>query len=179
MIVGIELLASIHAWDVNAFYKVNRAQRIKSLQRLAVSLSKTADGWLYPAIPVLLFILELEPASEFLYVLLLAFGLERIVYLVAKKSFKRKRPANILPGFHSIVTASDEFSFPSGHTSAAFLVVTLLVCIVSPYLAMLYLWSAAVGCSRVILGVHFPSDILMGAMLGTGLAIFSMNYISL
>ena len=41
-----------------------------------------------------------------------------------------------------------------------------------PVLAM-YLWAAGVGLSRVLLGVHFPGDILAGALMGSGIALFT------
>ena len=49
--------------------------------------------------------------------------------------------------------------------------VTLLVMFYGPAFAVLYLWSAAVAVSRVILGVHFPSDILVGSVMGISIAL--------
>lgn len=178
MLVGTELLESIHRWDVNAFHRVLHAHRYRPIVSAAFWTSRTADGWLYPLIPLSLYWMGSEQAVLLFSTLLLAFALERTVYFLAKKGFKRKRPANILPDFKSIVIASDEFSFPSGHTSAAFLTATTLTLLVSPLFAVLYLWSLAVGCSRVILGVHFPTDILMGAILGSTAATFALHYIT-
>lgn len=177
MIAGTELLASIHQWDVNAFHRMLQAHRFKSIVNGAYCISRSADGWPYPIMAALIYWLNDEHGLIFISTLALAFGLERTIYLIAKKGFKRKRPANILPNFHSLVIASDEFSFPSGHTSGAFVFVTALVLVLDPMFALLYCWSAAVGCSRVILGVHFPTDILMGAILGSATAAFSLSYI--
>ena len=71
-----------------------------------------------------------------------------------------------------MITASDEFSFPSGHTSGAFLVATALTILLPPVgiAGYLYGWAALVALSRVILGVHFPLDTLAGALLGGSLA---------
>ncbi len=96
--------------------------------------------------------------------------IERIIFFVAKNTFRRQRPAENLNAFSTLVVASDKFSFPSGHTSAA----TLYAAIIYQHFpiigALLLLWAAGVGASRVVLGVHYPSDILAGASLGLAIA---------
>ncbi|WP_414980881.1 phosphatase PAP2 family protein [Congregibacter sp.] len=132
-------------------------------------ISYTADGYLYVLISGFV-VLAVGTDSVFLPHTLLAFAIERVVYWVMKNSLKRKRPAEALPGFKSHIIASDEFSFPSGHTSAAFLFVTLLVFHFGPALVLVYPWAMAVAMSRVYLGVHFPTDTVMGAVLGSSIA---------
>lgn len=133
-------------------------------------ISRSADGYLYVLIGGLV-ALAVGTDSVFLPHVLLAFGVERVVYWVLKNSLRRKRPAEALPDFKSHIIASDEFSFPSGHTSAAFLFVTLLTFHFGPALVLLYPWAIAVAMSRVYLGVHFPTDTVMGAILGSGIAL--------
>ena len=105
----------------------------------------------------------------------MAFLIERFIYFVVKNSLKRNRPEAALKNFRSIITPSDQFSFPSGHTSAAFMMATLLSFHFPSLLIPLYCWATLVGCSRVVLGVHFPTDILVGSILGIGTALFSLG----
>ena len=84
-----------------------------------------------------------------------------------------------MPGFRSLIVASDQFSFPSGHSSGAFLLATALAVIYAGPLLVVYLWACCVGFSRVILGVHFPGDILAGATMGTTITLLSARLLGI
>lgn len=88
-----------------------------------------------------------------------------------KQLFKRKRPFRKYSNFVA-VTQPSGYSFPSGHTSSAF---STAVSLSEAYpkwyvIAPSLLWSSSVAYSRMYLGVHYPSDIAAGALLGSGLA---------
>ena len=91
-----------------------------------------------------------------------------------KYSIKRERPFNTYPDIEK-VTAAPGYSFPSGHTSTAFATATSLSMeypkwyIIAPSFA----WASAVGYSRMHLGVHYPSDVVAGAIVGSGSAYIS------
>jgi undecaprenyl-diphosphatase len=112
---------------------------------------------------------------QLLYCLLLGFTLERPLYLVLKNVCRRDRPEATLK-IPSFIIPSDRFSFPSGHTSAAFLVATLVSAFYPALAPLLFSWAIMVGMARVILGVHFPTDTLIGAVMGSTLALASMEY---
>ena len=170
----MKLLYSIHKYDVFMFTWLINTRMHGVLTKTSLYLSKTGDGQLYVLVAGMLYWLEgLENAC--LQAVLLAFLIERPIYFVLKNSLKRNRPETALTNFRSIITPSDQFSFPSGHTSAAFMMATLLGLYFPPLLIPLYCWATGVGCSRVVLGVHFPSDILVGAILGIGTALFSLG----
>lgn len=164
-------LRCIQQFDTRSFLCVARQPSTSLLARLALLVSASADGWLYSLLVPVLILARPESSRELLQLALTAFIFERCCYFVLKHTFRRNRPQQALDGFMAAIKPADRFSLPSGHTSAAFLFVTLLCVLVSPLLAPLYLWAAAVGGSRVILGVHFPSDVVMGAALGTSIGL--------
>ncbi|MDR2282012.1 MAG: phosphatase PAP2 family protein [Sphingobacterium sp.] len=88
-----------------------------------------------------------------------------------KQLFKRKRPFRKYNNFVAVTQASG-YSFPSGHTSSAFSnAVSLSQAYPKWYvIAPSLLWSSSVAYSRMYLGVHYPSDIAAGALLGSGVA---------
>lgn len=137
-------------------------------------VSKTGDGHLYLLLGLTLWAFEPANGSLFLYTGLVAYALELPLFVMLKKAFKRQRPCDLISNLNARVTPSDKFSLPSGHTTAAFLMASLLAYFYPQFTAIVYLWASTVGLSRVLLGVHYPSDIVAGALLGLTIAFFSI-----
>ncbi len=165
------MFETIQAADSKLFLSVFSKYSISSLSKTARLISWSADGWLYFLLVPIIFLIKPQQANEILLLAILGFAGERLIYFMLKSSFKRRRPPKYLDSVESLITASDEFSLPSGHTSAAFFFVTFLCVGISPLFIPMFLWAMAVGLSRVILGVHFPGDILAGAAVGSMLAL--------
>ncbi|HBA65924.1 MAG TPA: phosphatase PAP2 family protein [Methylococcaceae bacterium] len=172
----MKLIYSIHKCDVFMFTWLNNVSIHTHLVRLCRYISKTGDGILYVLAAAWLY-WESGSESPLFKAMALAFLIERPIYFILKNSFKRNRPQAALENFRSVIIPSDRFSFPSGHTSAAFMMATLVGFFIPVLVIPLYLWAASVGFSRVVLGVHFPTDTLMGAAIGVGTAIFSLDYL--
>ena len=145
---SMELMSSLNRLDNLLFTAIfDRANR-RSIRTLARRVSRSGDGYLHLFIPLFLLATAFPHALMFSQLLLCAVAVERVCYWCLKNSLKRLRPADACPGFESLIVASDKFSFPSGHTSAAFLLVTALVIVYGPAFQVLYLWSALIAVSR-------------------------------
>jgi undecaprenyl-diphosphatase len=83
----------------------------------------------------------------------------------------RKRPYVENPEPEPLMTTSLDLSFPSGHAATSFAGATLLAVLVPRFALPIYALAAAISWSRVYVGVHFPLDVLGGALLGAALAL--------
>ncbi|MFM6946036.1 MAG: phosphatase PAP2 family protein, partial [Flavobacteriales bacterium] len=94
-----------------------------------------------------------------------------IVSTTMKFAINRDRPFVTYPDIQKLTGAGSP-SFPSGHTSEAFATATSLSLAFPKWyvIAPAYIWAGAAGYSRMHLGVHYPSDVLVGALIGAGSA---------
>lgn len=105
-----------------------------------------------------------------------------IVTTSLKFAVNRDRPFVTYPNEIQKYTAAGSPSFPSGHTSMAFNT-AMSISLIYPkwyFIVPSFLWASSVGYSRMYLGVHYPSDILAGAIIGCGTAVgnhFLFKYI--
>lgn len=95
----------------------------------------------------------------------------QIISTILKYSVARPRPFITYP-FLEKVTSGGSPSFSSGHTSDAFALATSISIAYPKWYVILpsYAWAGVVGYSRMDLGVHYPSDVLAGAIIGAGSA---------
>ena len=98
-----------------------------------------------------------------------------LIYRFLKKTTLRPRPCAVTPAIKQQTHALDQFSFPSGHTLHA-VSFTLIVSGHLPFaIWILAPFAVLVAASRPILGLHYPSDVLAGAVIGAGIAVLSWS----
>jgi membrane-associated phospholipid phosphatase len=100
------------------------------------------------------------------------FVVSSIVTQSMKRIIKRDRPYVTYPYIINRYVGSSSYSFPSGHTSSAFSTATSLSLLFPKWyvIAPSYLYAATVGYARMYQGVHYPSDVIAGALVGAGTA---------
>jgi membrane-associated phospholipid phosphatase len=94
----------------------------------------------------------------------------QVITFGLKQSVRRKRPYLEYPDLITGKSASTGYSFPSGHTSATFAMAASLSLSFPKWyiIAPSFAYAGTVGYSRMYLGVHYPSDVLAGAIIGAG-----------
>lgn len=169
-------MTSITQLDLRMLFWFAKIEQRPRWGRAGKLISKSGDGYLQIVIPLISSLASAAEYQQLAITCLYAFAIERPIYFILKNTLKRRRPPVAIASFSSAIVAADEFSFPSGHTCAAFLLACLCWHISLTLGIVLTLWAALVGCSRVLLGVHFPTDILAGASLGIVIGYCTMQF---
>ena len=109
--------------------------------------------------------------------LLMTFAITMTITDFTKETIARLRPNNVeeLSKLIRILQHPTNYSFFSGHAATSFAITTFMVLAIKPFnrwIYLAYIWPLIFVLSRVYVGVHYPSDILVGALVGTLIAVF-------
>ncbi|MBN1481699.1 phosphatase PAP2 family protein [candidate division KSB1 bacterium] len=160
------LYSNVYVWDSRLCIKIFNLNGRKTLDFIMYGLSRLGDGYFYALVGILLLILDFELALKTIPAGLIAFAFEITIFKLVKDKTRRHRPFRAVPGIRSLMPPPDKFSFPSGHTSAAFVMATLFGSVIPALFIPLAIIAMLIGFSRIYNGLHFPSDVLAGMTLG-------------
>jgi undecaprenyl-diphosphatase len=164
------LLARRPGWRERAWcLSANRWGARWSVRQFFRLVSRLGDGELWFVLIFAPIFLDPIHGLEATANLALVGGSAALLYRRLKHWAKRPRPFTADPRIHAWIAPLDEYSFPSGHTLHA-VSFGLVACAWYPFLCWLLLpFAACVALSRVVLGVHYPSDVFAAACIGAAL----------
>lgn len=148
---------------------INRAVRFRPVLSYFRVVSRLGDGWFWYALILALPLLAPEQGLG-LAVLMAFTGLTcTLTYKGLKHKLIRERPFISFPAINCGTPPLDRYSFPSGHTLHAACFQAMLF-VAMPVAAWYVLpFTLSVAASRVVLGLHYPSDVAAGAVIGAGM----------
>ncbi|HWE50073.1 MAG TPA: phosphatase PAP2 family protein [Bryobacteraceae bacterium] len=165
------MIRRIAAGDRKIMLHVNQWMAPKWIRAWMLGASRAGDGWLWIALGLMLLLLGGERRFEALAAGLLSVGAGLATFFVLKRVTGRERPCAIEAHCWSSLLPPDRYSFPSGHTITAFAVAVPFGLIYPSLLGGLLFCAASIAASRVVLGLHYLSDVLAGLAIGAGLGL--------
>ena len=171
MAVAKALLGYIENRDHRVMRHVNNWPAPRWIRYWMLTATRMGDGWLWYGLGAILLAFGGTRGDAAVGAAACAGITGVFVFKALKKLSHRSRPCQLQPHCWAKVLPPDRFSFPSGHTMSAFSI-ALVVSYFYPTLEWpLYFLAISIGVSRIILGMHFLSDVLAGAVLGSALGV--------
>jgi undecaprenyl-diphosphatase len=166
--------ARLNGWEAGFCRRCNRWAGIPAVRHFFSRVSRLGDGiaWyaMLATLPLAIGSTAVMPALHMAVTAAAAV----LVYKAIKTFLVRERPYTTCQAVKAVLPPLDRYSFPSGHTMHA---VAFTVMIASYYPVLLVLvapFAISVALSRVVLGLHYPTDVLAGAGLGGAIAWISL-----
>ena len=154
--------------------RINALSRKIGLRRLFTAVSRLGDWPAYAIVGVACSALLEEAAGAFMSQSALTATAGVLVYKALKNRLVRERPYITHNGIVAATAPLDRYSFPSGHTMHAVSFAVLFSAHVPVMAWIMVPFAVLVAASRIVLGLHYPSDVIAGAILGTMLAYVSL-----
>lgn len=155
--------------DARLSQQLRRAEKPGFMRSAAILLAHSGDSWFWFAGLALLWLIAGGYWKERVQIFALGILATAIIVMLIKFTVRRSRPVG---EWGNIYRSTDPHSFPSGHAARAMMLAVLAMGLGPGWLAALLLvWAPLVMLARVAMGVHYLSDVIVGAVLGSMMAI--------
>jgi len=169
------VMKALDSLEIGVCLRVNRLSRKEFIRKFFAVVSKLGDVWFWLAMGVILLVRDGVAALPTVAHLTVTAGIGILIYRILKEKLVRERPFITSGEIFCAAAPLDKYSFPSGHTLHA-VSFTIMLAAVEPSLIFITLpFAVLVALSRVVLGLHYPSDVLVGAAIGAALASASVS----
>jgi undecaprenyl-diphosphatase len=179
MTVRKALWNQIESGDHRLMRRVHRWRAPRWFRILMILSTRGGDGWLWYALGIILYFF----GGPHRFAAIGAAGSAALggifLFRALKKTSHRQRPCDIEPHCWSSVLPPDRYSFPSGHSITAFAVAISIGLFYPELMASLLTAAVLIAASRIILGMHFLSDVVVGSGIGIALATLAFHAFAL
>ncbi len=148
--------------EVQLFYLLNRKIHCYLLDVVMRGVTHLGSIGFSIMFPIVLFLSNSQQTRQLGLQVALALSLSQIVVQLVKRMVNRPRPYKALENAIAVKPPSCKYSFPSGHTCAAFSMAFVLSNSIPDFGFVFLLLASLVGISRIYLGFHYPTDVLAG-----------------
>jgi len=156
---------SILEWDARLSEQMRVAEKPGALRIMAAFLAHSGDSWFWAAALMIAWLFSNSYWRKWEVVEGVGISVLAVLVMCIKFLVRRKRPEGEWGG---IYRNTDPHSFPSGHAARSFLIAVIAAGWVPAWLAIiLWIWALLVALARVAMGVHYVSDVVAGAIVGS------------
>jgi undecaprenyl-diphosphatase len=165
------IMATIYKYDSLISYRLGDLKSRQWLRDLMVVSSKLGDGpiWLFLGLSLALF--GGGDGRKAVFIGTISVIICVAIFKALKHGTTRKRPFETYADMGFILPPPDEYSFPSGHSINAFAIATAAAWFFPFMFVPLFIMASLIALSRVFLSLHYPTDVVVGALIGTAVSI--------
>lgn len=163
----MKIAEKLYISDEKILHVINNKIKCGFLDTIMPYVSKLGGAIFVALLPITLMILGEGKIRLIGAEIFESLFISHLVVRIIKRTFMRVRPYDALEQVYIFGNKLRDYSFPSGHTTASFSIATIVILNVSYLMMPMILFASLVGVSRIYIGVHYPSDVIVGAVLGT------------
>jgi len=156
----------LNDWEIGIVHQMIRSTRHKRILNLNLLINHLGNGWMYPILALAIIGWYGLDSWPVIAISALSAAIAHILYPKIKNHLKRDRPHEFDPELVIPVKPLDQYSCPSGHCMTLVAVSIPLWSMFPEIGPVIFFWWLAMAWSRLSLGHHYLSDVLLGSMIG-------------